>query len=474
MFQKIKFLLTILCALLFFNTYAQQPKVFHPINAWYGSTTEGIALFEVGHYFLYGYATLVHGTYVMNGNDVQFLPTTPGGDFEVYGAINKKTEKGTRFYFSNFEEAETYFHLHSDTMFPVMNPTFNCISGPFVWKSEGKVENIFLGLNDGEMKYYQIENTRGFNDFMLFYNPKTRYSQPFQGAIKSKGNNSELQFQLVDESIFTFKKRMINEQSEDWMWLKAMNIKFKENTANDSIMFATEDYNILDAARTTGYVFDVAKGLYVEPSLYAIKDWEKMTPKDYLDLYILRKYQKLPMPIEIDYTKKPVVATTSIFYSDCDDPDNSYHYAAAEEGNEVSTNVNPQDDDFSFKPYVIDRDQDGIYEVQNDDGDYGHGIIADTPVLASIYFVKAEAQINEMYSGQVSVVFTLSVQGQKLFAYITSRNINKQLAIIISGEVVMQPRVMSEINSSTLMITGGLTEASANAIASKINNRKRK
>lgn len=71
--------------------------------------------------------------------------------------------------------------------------------------------------------------------------------------------------------------------------------------------------------------------------------------------------------------------------------------------------------------------------------------------------------------GQGSVLIHFTKTGAKRLAEITRQNINKRLAIIVNGQLCEAPVIMDEISGGVAQITGGFSEAQAEAIADQIN-----
>lgn len=68
---------------------------------------------------------------------------------------------------------------------------------------------------------------------------------------------------------------------------------------------------------------------------------------------------------------------------------------------------------------------------------------------------------------QVSLQF--DAEGAKLFAELTKRDIGKQIAILLDGEIISAPTVQAEIPNGQAVITGNYTLAEAKALVSRLN-----
>ena len=67
----------------------------------------------------------------------------------------------------------------------------------------------------------------------------------------------------------------------------------------------------------------------------------------------------------------------------------------------------------------------------------------------------------------VEVVFT--DRGRDRIAEVTKENIGKRLAIIVSGTVIMAPKIVAEISEGKVWIAGRFSEDDASDLAARIN-----
>lgn len=73
-------------------------------------------------------------------------------------------------------------------------------------------------------------------------------------------------------------------------------------------------------------------------------------------------------------------------------------------------------------------------------------------------------------TSQVQVSLNFNEEGTKLFADITTRNVNKPVAIYLDGEAISQPRVNEPILSGSAVISGGFTLMEAKLLAQRLNS----
>ncbi len=90
------------------------------------------------------------------------------------------------------------------------------------------------------------------------------------------------------------------------------------------------------------------------------------------------------------------------------------------------------------------------------------------PLLDRSALKSADVQKNPLSSTpEIQIVLTAS--GGKRFAEVTRQHAGRRLAIVVDGDVVSAPRVMSEISGGRVMISGSFTEEEAKQLAGKLN-----
>lgn len=73
-------------------------------------------------------------------------------------------------------------------------------------------------------------------------------------------------------------------------------------------------------------------------------------------------------------------------------------------------------------------------------------------------------------TGQVQVALQFNDEGKKLFSDITTRNINKQVAIFLDGQAISTPRVNEAITSGSAVISGSFSLEEAKLLAQRLNS----
>ncbi len=89
--------------------------------------------------------------------------------------------------------------------------------------------------------------------------------------------------------------------------------------------------------------------------------------------------------------------------------------------------------------------------------------------LSGKYLARAEVT-EDMNVGQIQVSLKFDDEGTKLFSDITTRNVNKPVAIFLDGTPISIPRVNEPITSGSAVITGGFTLTEAKLLAQRLNS----
>ena len=90
-----------------------------------------------------------------------------------------------------------------------------------------------------------------------------------------------------------------------------------------------------------------------------------------------------------------------------------------------------------------------------------------TTELTGKNFKRADVTFDQMLNPQVSIQF--DSEGAKLFEKITERNISKQVAIFVGGEMISAPTVNEKITGGQAVINGRFTVEEAQALARDLN-----
>ena len=94
--------------------------------------------------------------------------------------------------------------------------------------------------------------------------------------------------------------------------------------------------------------------------------------------------------------------------------------------------------------------------------------VAKTPVLADSAVKGARVRADSI-TGKPQIEINFTEQGRKQFAEITKANVNKRLAIIVSGKVLCAPVIRTEIPGGQAVISGDFSAREAKELADAIN-----
>lgn len=161
------------------------PKIKHVFEGNGG----GIVMMDNQRFFLFGYATLVFGSYSGNDSRLQFKPDKFPA-FTAFGRSEPSLQDKLRFRFIRFDEDDNYFQLGDNEAVPVLNEDKNCVNF-YLFKefSKRKNDTNFTLMTDQEFEPYedginlQQFMLDGNNDFIVFHNPMMRYYRDFEAAI---------------------------------------------------------------------------------------------------------------------------------------------------------------------------------------------------------------------------------------------------------------------------------------------------
>ncbi|MBI2437135.1 MAG: protein translocase subunit SecD [Candidatus Magasanikbacteria bacterium] len=77
--------------------------------------------------------------------------------------------------------------------------------------------------------------------------------------------------------------------------------------------------------------------------------------------------------------------------------------------------------------------------------------------------------VSDPQTGAIQVALSFDDEGKELFADITKRNIGKQVAIFLDGEVISAPTVQTEISDGRAVITGSFNLQEARLLSQRLN-----
>lgn len=81
---------------------------------------------------------------------------------------------------------------------------------------------------------------------------------------------------------------------------------------------------------------------------------------------------------------------------------------------------------------------------------------------------SASVGADEM-TGQPALKISLSPEGAVVFGDFTAEHVGETIDVLVSGEVVTSPRIMSPIHSDWIIVTGPFSGSELDAMADDIN-----
>ncbi|MGJ1284051.1 preprotein translocase subunit SecD [Sphingobacterium spiritivorum] len=327
-----KHIIIILMVLSAVQLSAQHPKDprYKKYEGRYGGN-DGICLFDDGHFLLYGYATAVFGSYRFEKDYLLFCPDKPEL-FQVYAYENKSIGDSVRINFTGFENGATFSRFDKDSIRRVFNEDANCFDAPFVYNGPLRFRQLSLSQDASEEEGdLQNPNTSwlyiidpNYNDFIFVYNKPQSVYQDFAAVIS--GQDGELCLKkdgYLDRQGYPC--RLNIKEDKEWPEIVKWKDQYFENKNKSDAVFANSHYNSFPAPDSNVYNYDTNTNQYISKDYLENEEYFKQN--EYSDDCSLRKYSKLqPNRQEpFDY-KQQTIASESIFYTTCEEPDKSYKY----------------------------------------------------------------------------------------------------------------------------------------------------
>lgn len=453
---------------------------FKQVAGLYGSNS-GVCLFEDGKFLLYGYATMVFGSYEIENEKLFFTPDK-FEKFLVFAARNKAIGDSFQIYFQGFEDGTTFLQLDVDSLKHLFNEEANCFSNPYIFhgaKIPGNI-TLFDQAIEGGWEEMGVPNAwefavgQGFNDFMIFYNQPRRERQDFMGRIELANKTKVLKLSSYGGDEGYFKQAKAGEKN--WNELLEFKKQYYEAEAHADTIYANKSYNRFSILGSENYQYDSLLGMFVD--IYN-KDNDSYYQDDaYHDSRFLLKYTKLiPISKVKADLKQEHISSSSIFNASCGEEESGdlgKIDEATEEGVEKpSIGLSSDDYDASeipiidtlavveypnyaeFRPFYVNA-ADGFYEVVSANyTDYGKTIFSKEPVLRKSDIESVKMVINEVGKPEVELAFKPAAA--KTLEQFTIKNIDKPIAIIVNKMVVSMPVVSSAIRSGKVNISGSFT-----------------
>lgn len=295
------------------------------ISGQYGDLS-GICLFEDGKFMLYGYATMVFGSYVFEKDYLLFYPDQLP-QFQLYACHNPTLGDEVSVNFRGFEEGKAFVQFGDDSMKPVFNDGANCFDFPYIYEQSHPMPQLkftvqYEGFDAGPVyQTFRYQNDQRFNDFIAIYNKPQRARANF-GAYLYLTEDKKLAISL---SNYGGRKGFLRENQADptqKRWLEILAMKNEYDRAGSIVptaIFSNAAYNI-SYPELEEYNFDKATNQYISKSAE-----DNDQERDQGDRY-LRQYTKEPLVPKQDKFDTKATAAASLFFASCDKPDESYNH----------------------------------------------------------------------------------------------------------------------------------------------------
>ncbi len=300
---------------------------------------DGLALFEDGTFLLYGYATAIPGRYYFEGDLLHFYLNRPP-TFEVFATHNPELGNKMRAEFTGFEDNETYLQLDTQPLQRVFNEDANCFDAPFVANFAALADDFtfyhkdFLAEDEDPMLFkYRYENKAQYNDFMFIYNKPLPEYLDVTAVLNDdeKSGQTRLLYMSYGQGD-ALTRAQISRDDENWKEL--VNLKEEIARAAESpVVFANKHYKTFRTADEALYQYDQKKNQYVQKNAEANEAYFKSNP--YADDRYLRKYDR-QQTVSMGTGTLTDVAKQPIFYTLCEDPENSYESELTKESTSAS------------------------------------------------------------------------------------------------------------------------------------------
>ncbi|SJZ97616.1 hypothetical protein SAMN04488128_102119 [Chitinophaga eiseniae] len=293
----------------------------------YGGVQDGFCLFDNGRFFLYGYATLVPGTYHVEKDHIRFVPDKPANTFIVFARENKALQDSVRMYFNGFERGKTFIQFNDGKTRRVFNEDANCFKPPYIYEAAAVPSQIIFSHVDSDFGIEKMDHNteiyspeKKYNDFVFLYQKPNRYQEPFVGVVTKEEGETVLRTSL------TGSRGLLHQPNDKEVEeMKAYLGDDKKKEEKEDVLYANRFYKLLTEIDTAEYTYNAAAGQYTAHD----------TPQDklvteYNDVSVLYKYMLLG-PASKEKRAPGKVQLPPVFYTACGDPENSYRYKPLDE-----------------------------------------------------------------------------------------------------------------------------------------------
>lgn len=286
----------------------------------YGGSS-GICLFEDGRFMLYGYATIVFGSYVFEKDHLLFHPDHLD-TFQLFGSLNPALGDSVQMNFVGFEQGETLIQLNKDSIHRVFNADANCFDFPYIYRNAFAVTSLdLLAKKDqikeaGTFQKFAYQHDGKCNDFLLIYNKPQRAREDFSGNLHKEGAHG-----VIKLSNYGGEKGFLRNNAHDDQdnWNEILNLKKAYEASagtQQKELFCNARYQTFDPD-LQDYTFDTKTNQYI--SKVAKENEGYFADNPYQDNRYLRKYIKQVLVARPDTAfDTGQVAVSSLFFARCD------------------------------------------------------------------------------------------------------------------------------------------------------------
>ncbi|GHE35834.1 hypothetical protein [Sphingobacterium griseoflavum] len=296
------------------------------ISGQYGHL-EGIALFEDGTFLLYGYATLVYGTYVREAAHLNFT-TNKSDTLSVFAHCNPASLGKSTMVFSGFEESDNFVQFDDEQPKRVFNENANCFDSPFVYVSPiiPSMVKIFSVSDREDTKAYTwlFSNAQQeFNEFFFMHRPPKPEYEDFFGQF-FKDEDGKLNIQLSNYGGEKGYKRAFDSvENEEWNEIVAIKQQVSQAYDYQGDYFVNAAYATFAEVDLSQYVYQESSNAYIKSNQ---EDYGAYGEQNrYNDDRVLRKLERISLSAGTAAAlSEDNTLAGSLFYTTCEEPEKSY------------------------------------------------------------------------------------------------------------------------------------------------------
>ncbi|WP_343561255.1 preprotein translocase subunit SecD [Sphingobacterium sp.] len=295
------------------------------ISGQYGDLN-GICLFEDGKFMLYGYATMVFGSYVFEKDYLLFYPDRLP-QFQLYASHNPTLGDDVSINFRGFEEGKTFVQFGDNNMQPLFNDGANCFDFPYIYEQSQPISQLKFSVQkedfDAEPAYqtFHYQNDKHFNDFIAIYNKPQRARANFAAYLYlTEDKRLAISLSNYGGREGFLRENQVAPTQERWLEILAMKKEYESaGSIEPMAIFSSAAYNI-SYPDLEEYNFNKATNQYISKS---VGDNDQGSAQD--DRF-LRQYTKEPLVPKQDKFDIKAATAPSLFFSSCSQSDESYNH----------------------------------------------------------------------------------------------------------------------------------------------------